>query len=305
MQAMSVAQDESQPPRTDAERLDDLKRAAWIGYEKAVKIRASIEELLTWPGGPRMPGYAIIADSFNGKTSILSNIARRINPDPPTAGTGPQPSVPPTRPFFLFQSPPEPDENRLYDEILGSLSMLGSPRESPTSKVNRIKVMFTNLEVKLIGIDEFGFQQAGTPGRQRKALNALKYLGTEIGRPIVLAAVPETLNLLQSDPQIANRYEPLHLPKWKASSPDLPRLLTSFEKVLGLKKPSGLHEPEKASRIVAEGDGVLGHMDSLLRRLARQAIETKAERITLASLSTKNLAKIDWVHPSKRHQRPS
>ncbi len=302
---MSTPSEGSQPPLTDAQRIENLKKAAWIGYEPAVKIRASIEDLLTWPGGPRMPGYAIIAESFNGKTSLLSSVARRVNPPPPQGDTGPQAPVPPTRPFFLFQSPPEPDESRLYDEILRGLSMLGSPRESPASKVNRIKVIFRNLEVKLIGIDEFGFQQAGSPNKQRKSLNALKYIGNEIGRPIVLAAVPETLNLLQSDKQIANRYEPLHLPKWKSTSPELPKLLASFEKVLDLKKPSGLHNEAIAARIVAEGDGVLGHMDTLLRKLAKQAIETKTEKITASSLTAKNLASIGWVHPSKRHQHPT
>ena len=85
----------------------------------------------------------------------------------------------------------------------------GPEREPAEAKLRRVSLILKNLQTKIILIDEFGFFQAGTPVKQRKLLNALKFLGNELQIPTVIAAVPETLNLLQSDEQVANRFDPV------------------------------------------------------------------------------------------------
>lgn len=50
---------------------------------------------------------------------------------------------------------------------------------------------------------------------------------------------------------------------------------------------------------------ILGHMSDLLLRLAKAAIISGKEQITVKDLSPASLSKsIGWVHPNKRHVPP-
>ena len=264
------------------------------------------------PVSDRMPGLGIVARSFNGKTSLLSYLQRRYNPKPVLTGQRGVAETPaPTCPVFVVQAPPEPDPDEFLNNVLAKLNMLGSKSESRASKTLRICVMFDALQVKLVGIDEFGFMNVGTPPQQRKALNGLKAFFNDIRRCCVVTTVEEGLNVLQSNQEIANRFEPMFLPPWKYEEhtpdkfSDLSRLLVSYEKFLGLKHPSNLHQPEMAKLIVTQGNAILGHMSELIRRLAKAAIISGKEQILVKDLSPASLkARIGWVHPTQRHVAP-
>lgn len=290
-------------PADDPElRIQTLKQPLWIGYAKAIQIRAQMEELLKHPKTHRMPNIALIGHSNNGKTMILRNFLRKHTPQ---LQPGFDINSTPTRPVFMFQAPPEPDEGRMYRRMLTELyaDAAGSEREPAESKLRRVGIVLKNLQTRMILIDEFGFFQAGTPVKQRKLLNSLKFLGNELQIPMVIAAVPETLNLLQSDEQVANRFDPVFLTRWKRGD-DYNKLLVSIEKALALKAISHLAEPELAQRILDESDGIIGYMMNLLQTLSERAIRSNAERITLNDFSVANLKRIGWVHPTKRHQFP-
>lgn len=290
-------------PQDDPEiRIQVLKQPLWIGYARAVAVRAQMEQLLLHPSSHRMPNIALIGNSNNGKTMILRNFVRRNSPQ---MQPGYEVGSPPQRPVFMFQAPPEPDEGRMYRRMLTELfaDAAGSEREPAEAKLRRVSLILKNLQTKIILIDEFGFFQAGTPVKQRKLLNALKFLGNELQIPMVIAAVPETLNLLQSDEQVANRFDPVFLPRWKRGD-DFTRLMVSIEKALALKSVSNLASDEISQRILDESDGVIGCMMTLLQMLAERAIRNRSECITLDDISPTKLRKLGWVHPTQRHQFP-
>lgn len=280
-------------------RIQALKQPVWIGYARAVAIRKQMDELLNHPRMHRMPNIALIGESNNGKSMLLNNFARKH--DPTLAPDYSVNSDQIERPIFLFQAPPEPDEGRLYNRMLTELYAAGSDREPAESKLRRVSVLLQSLKTRMVMIDEFGFFQAGTPMKQRKLLNALKFLGNELQIPIVVAAVPETLNLLQSDPQVANRFEPIFLPKWKMGA-DFLKLLATVEKTLGLRLPSNLAAEALAQRILDESNGIIGYMTELLHKLTADAIRSGTERITPAAFGDANLRRLGWVHPGHRHR---
>lgn len=284
------------------ERIQALARPLWIGYSRAIQIREQMEQLLSNPKMHRMPNIALIGNSNNGKTMLMNNFLRRNSPQlKPDFDINQRP----TRPVFMFQAPPEPDEGRMYRRMLTELfaDAAGSEREPAEAKLRRVSIILSNLQTRIILIDEFGFFQAGSPVKQRKVLNALKFIGNELQIPMVIAAVPEALNLLQSDEQVANRFEPVFLPRWKMGE-DYHRLLASIEKELGLKERSHLTGDEISQRILDESDGIIGNMTTLLQKVATQAIRNGTERISLNDLSVSNLRKVGWTHPSRRHQFP-
>ena len=73
--------------------------------------------------------------------------------------------------------------------------------------------------------------------KQQEFLNVIKHLSNELMIPIVGVGTRDALRAIQTDPQIANRFELIILPHWNVDEEYL-RLLASYEKVLPLAKPS-------------------------------------------------------------------
>lgn len=287
--------DESEKGLTNEQRIYNLQKRVWVGYSRATEIRAALETLLKYPKTHRMPNVAIIGETNNGKTMLIENFLRKNNPPPdPNAENV-------TLEILMVQVPPEPDEGRLYNAMLERLWSPGSMKEPTDSKLQRLKLLLFRLETKMLVFDEFQHAIAGNATKQRRFLNAIKYLGNELQIPIVALGTPEALNALQSDPQIANRFEPMYLPKWKLDT-DLFRLLFSIEPKLGLKNPSNLAARNMARLILDASEGTIGEIMKLLRVLAIYAIKSGDERITEDMLKEPKLRECGWVIPSMRNR---
>ena len=279
-------------------RILAIQKRSWIGYPRAQAIRQQLDDLLNHPKVPRMPNLAIIGETNNGKSSILGSFYRRHQPpdDPNIDRT--------LLPILMIDTPPEPDEGRLYRHMLRHLFVTVGRREPSDLLFDRLKVLLRHLETRMVVLDEFNRAVARTPVKQRRFLNALRLMGNDLRLPIVVAGTPETLAALQSDPQLANRFEPAFLPKWKLDS-DYARLLMSVEKGFALQNPSDLAHPKFAQRLLGLSEGILGETMELLRRLAIRAIRSGEERITPEMLKPDVLRSIHWVEPSRRTTNPA
>lgn len=105
--------------------------------------------------------------------------------------------------------PAGPDEARFFGAIL---SELGSPL-MPSAQVCRRQEAAVRLlretSVRLVVIDEVHNLLSGSPLQQRRMLNLLRWLGNELQIPLVAVGTAEALRAIQSDDQLANRFEPL------------------------------------------------------------------------------------------------
>lgn len=275
------------------ERIFNLYKNIWIGYPGAVAIRDRMEGLLKLPTTHRMPNLALIGESNSGKSMLLNNFFKRHSPDL-------DPNAEKTiLPVLIVQMPAEPNESRLYGAILHQLFADPTNRELPASMINRIKVLFRSLEIKMLILDEFNNALAGSYIKQRRFLNGIRYLSNELMIPIVVAGTVEAQRALSSDPQLANRFEPVYLHRWKLDE-NLIRLLMTFEPTLGLKQKSNLYEPTNAENILIAGEGLIGDMLMMLRRLAEKAIKDGTERIEPKWLTKAFLDDFGWVIPSMR-----
>ena len=71
-----------------------------------------MEQMLSHPPHHRMPNLAIIGATNNGKTMLLDNFLRRHAPNA-------NPTIDKIKiPVLMIQTPPDPDEVRLYGALL-------------------------------------------------------------------------------------------------------------------------------------------------------------------------------------------
>jgi GTPase SAR1 family protein len=273
---------------TDEERIHSVKKFKWIGYTLALNINKRLEELLTYPVSHRMPNILLVGDSNNGKTALLNRFTQKHKSfvDEQTNEL--------FVPVLMIQAPPEPDEKRLYNLILESLFAPYKSSERKEIKQQRVIHLLKKVNLKLLIIDEIHHVLAGTLSKQRSFLNVLKFLSNELKISMICSGTREAFNAIQTDPQLANRFEPKILKKW-SNNEDYLRLLASFERLLPLKEPSHLIESSIATKILAMSEGLIGEIARVLELATILAIESKIEKINKNILDN-----IDYISPSDR-----
>ncbi len=261
----------------DEARVMLIKTEKFIPYEKGNDILERLEELLREPKKPRMPGYLIVGDSGNGKTSILRKFCRT---HPPTDGLDAE-----AVPVVPVEAPDGPDPDALYESVLEYLMVPFKRSDKREQKKRDVKYYLKDAGTRMLCVDELHNILNGTKTRQGMFLTALKGLTNQLLMPIVLAGTREALNAITQDDQIRSRYRPLFLPRWKMDK-EYVTLLASIEKTLPLKKPSRLASPELAPEILERSHGLLGEIITLISEAAVAAIRTtKSERITLKEIT--------------------
>jgi hypothetical protein len=132
-------------------------------------------------------------------------------------------------------------------------------------------------------VDEVHHLLAGTVREQRQSLNQLKFLSNELRMPVIALGTSEALYAMQTDPQIASRFEPMALPRWRESTA-LREFIVSFGRLLPLHHPSPFGEKEMIQKLMAFSGGLTGRITTLLAQAAELAIREKTESISLALL---------------------
>jgi type II secretory pathway predicted ATPase ExeA len=275
----------------DAERIQRLRHPRWIGYPRAKEILAKLEELLEYPRIYRMPNLLLVGETNAGKTTIVRRFEQLHPPGDNAGGEVTITSV------LIIQAPPVPEENRFYACILDALSAPYKLSESAGRRQGQVLHVLRSVGLRILIIDEIHHVLAGGSQSQRQFLNVLKYLGNELQIPVVGVGTIDALRAIQTDAQLANRFEPTSLPPWRLNE-DFQRLLASFERGLPLREPSCLAAEPLATRLLALSEGTLGELAALLAKAATYAIITGRERIDAPSL-----AALDWAPPSERKHR--
>jgi hypothetical protein len=279
----------------DSKRIEYICTPRWIPYTKAEQVLARLEGMYSYPKRHRMPNLLLVSDTNNGKTMLINEFLRRHPADDNPDGDAI------SFPVTVVTAPPAPDEGRLYDYILSLISAPFREKEKASAKERQTIGMLERIGTKLLVIDEFHQAADGPSQKQQAFLNAVKGLGNKLRISIVAAGTDKAFNLLQSDPQLANRFEPAALPKWEMdyveTAPYL-RLLASFERRTPLREPSNLTENNLAQKIHSMSEGFIGEIANILERASIKAINEMIEHINIDMLNS-----IDWIQPSDRKWR--
>jgi hypothetical protein len=275
---------------TREERIAKIRGGRWIRYALADRIVAKLEELLLLPRTHRMPNLLIVGETNNGKTALVRRFVRQ---HPPQEGDG---AVASSIPVIAIEAPPVPDERRFYQAILRHVFAPFRPSRSAGQLQDEVLRLLSTVGLQMLVIDEIHHVLAGPLLKQRQFLNVIKHLGNELQIPIVAVGTQDAFNAIQTDPQLANRFEPMLLRRWTMGE-DYLRLLASFEVALPLEHRSGLTEPALALKILSLSEGTIGEISALLCRAALEAIEHGTEKISSGSLD-----RCGYVAPSERRR---
>ncbi len=276
---------------SDTERIKRIRAPRWIGYPQAKAILAKLEDLLAYPKSHRMPNLLVVGDTNNGKTMLVERFCAQHPADDNPAGDGIH------VPVLFVQAPPIPDEGRFYNAILELLFAPYKPNDRVDKKQFQVIKLLKYIGLRMLVIDEIHHVLAGNLNRQRAFLNVLKYLGNELQVPIVAVGTRDAFRALQTDPQLANRFEPALLPRWEFDT-DFLRLLASFERMLPLREPSMLHDTSLATKLFSMSEGYIGELSRLLTETSVKAVQSGKEKIDAKLLDT-----IGWISPSDRKRQ--
>jgi len=269
------------------ERLDFLDQPRWIGYKTAQQILETLVALMNKPVRPRMPNLLIVGESNNGKTTIIRRFCDQY-------GEGSiDEQAEPVKPVVLAEAPPSADEKGLYISILERFFVPYRPSDAVSKLRYQVVHLCRTCRVRMLIVDEFHSLLTGSAIKQREVMNAIKLLCNELAIPIVGVGTREAVRVLHTDPQHASRFDVVSVPLWELNQ-DFQRLLAGFEKVLPLKQPSRIHEPELASRLHMISEGNLGNLHRLLTECASEAIKSGSERIDKAIIESKS-----WMRPTR------
>lgn len=272
---------------SDQERLAFLDQPRWIGYKAAQQILDTLVALMNKPVRPRMPNLLIVGESNNGKTTIIRRFHNLY-------GEGSVDEHAETvKPILLAESPPSADEKGLYVSILERFFAPYRPSDAASKLRYQVVHLCRECRVRMLIIDEFHSLLTGSAIKQREVMNAIKLLCNELAIPIVGVGTREAVRVLHTDPQHASRFDVVSVPLWELNQ-DFQRLLAGFEKVLPLKQPSRIHEPELASRLHMISEGNLGNLHRLLAECASEAIKSGSEKIDKAIIESKA-----WMRPTR------
>ena len=277
--------------KTNEERITYISEDRWIHYPQAEEIIQTLESIKTYEKNKtRVTSILLVGSSNNGKTSLLEEFVRRN----PSYDYYSENSDKLTKEFFdnynaigipalSILAPNEPNESRLYSNILNKIFAPFNERDSVARKQYLVEYYLNLLNVDMLIIDEIHNILSGSIAKQKQVLNAIKNLSNHLKIPIVLSGTKDALRAVSTDTQISSRFRPIYLKKWRMDK-EFVSLLATFLKTLPLKKESTILTVNTSMEILEISDGNIGDIVGLLKKAAIYAIKSQSERITLKEI---------------------
>jgi hypothetical protein len=258
---------------TPADRIEFIQTDRWIGYSAATNALTELDDLVDHPRNLRAQCLALIGEPDNGKSMLL----RRCIARHPSRERGNEESH---VAVLFFETPPEPDEGRLYSQILTALLVAHRPDAPPEKLLAKVIERISELGVRLLMADEFHNMLNGSSAHQRQFLASLKSLINTLRTSFVAAGTDDIIRALATDKQFITRFEKVKLPRWGVNE-ETRSFLASIESTLPLAEQSNLANSPSLTRAIVEGGAnTVGGISKVTKKSAIAAIKAGQEKIT-------------------------
>ena len=261
----------------DDDRIMAMQRDRWVDHPYAGLALQRMERLLCTPERERMPCMVMHGQSNIGKTLIVRKFQRE-HPNHFDEERGVE-----RRQVVAMQMPATPDQIRFYSALLFELGAPHNPKVGLAGMERLARDLLRRMAPRMLIVDEVHHLLSGSYREQRASLNLLKFLANDLRMSIVLVGTADALIALQSDSQMISRFTPLELPRW-GENDEFRRFIGAFERLIPLRKPSGLAQRDIVQFVLGVSDGVTGAVTILLNQAAELAIRDRTEKITLVHL---------------------
>lgn len=279
--------------RSQEEKIDYVRQDRWLPYPEAERLLSKLEAMYQMPKKTRPVSMLIAGDSNCGKSSL---VRRFRDMHPPTDGV--YEAACPV--YYLESCPPEPDEGRLYEEILRDLMIPFRYSDRPAKKMDEVRHQFEQIGVRMIILDEIGHALSGSALKQRVLMNSIKNLHNKMKLPIVLVGTLEAQYVTTSDAQFASRFKLEAVKRWNEDV-EFQRFLARLEMTLPLKKASLLASPEMSKLIYKQAEsGCIGDFIELVADAAVMAINSGAEKISAKEIKSCGFTPSSKKPPSEK-----
>lgn len=263
--------------KSQEEKIRFVREDRWLPYQEADRLLGKLESLFKMPDKIRAASMLIVGDSHCGKSSLVRHFRDR---HPRTDGMY-EASCPV---YYLHSCPPEPDEHRLYEEILQDLKIPFRYSDRPSKKLDEVRYQFEQIGVRMVILDEMSNALSGSSNKQRVFMNALKNLHNAIQRPVILVGTHEAEFVAHSDRQFQSRFKVEMLNRWSYGV-EFQRFLAKLELTLPFEQSSLLASAKLSQQIFDRAkSGCIGDYVDLVAEAAVLAIETKAKKISSSQI---------------------
>ena len=244
-------------------------------------------------------GILIQGETGAGKTTIVKLYMQSY----PRSHTEERTMVP-----VLYARVPVPATCKsLVTKLLAEIGDPAAERGSQVSQTLRLKKYLEACGVELLILDEFQhFQDRDSMKVLKTVSDWLKVLMDETGVPIVLAGLPKSHTILDSEnnEQLQRRFAlriVLEAFRYNTSRErqDFRRFLNVIDEKLPLTEKSDLADPTTALCIFDATNGVVANVMKLVRRATAIALESGRERLTVEILGLAYEQRLAANNPGK------
>jgi len=262
---------------SNADRIAAIYGSRFVPHPIARRVLDRLNFLVGYPKCARMQCLLLYGDSGMGKTMVVDKFLRE-HPTTFDAASGVA-----RIPVVSVQMPPAPDEKRLYTQLMSAIGAPSLSNERLHVLEERALRLLRRLEPKVILIDEVHHLLSGSAREQRRSLNLLKFIANELRVCVVAIGTGEARIAIQTDLQVASRFEPCHLPRWGPTE-EFRGFLAGFVKGLPLHAASDITGREAVHLLLMRSGGITGRITLILARAAEMAIRKGTESLDLHGL---------------------
>lgn len=222
----------------------------------------------------------VVGERGVGKSALLKHYAGQHPPVEVVEGN----VLIRTRPVVYVSFPSSPTLKGAAEEFIREILGEESTRQSRTQLTSLIKKTLKDLRTEMVIADEFQHvQEEGAKGKSVVA-DWLKDIIKTTGVPFVLAGMPETVDIIESDDQLFSLTEEatvISAYSWAdpASRRAWQALLAEIDQALPFNELSDLAEKITARNLFDCTQGYLRPLRAILRIATARAIKNRANRI--------------------------